>query len=82
MSINYLDPQERVLWDETFDPTICDNCGEDLITHDDWPEPLCVKGCVCIWLSDDGDLINENNHPPTCGCPNLCNPDYYHDQGR
>lgn len=56
MSINYLDPQERVLWDETFDPTLCDNCGED--------------------------LINDNGHPPTCGCPQTCNPDYYHDQGR
>lgn len=82
MSINYLDPQERVLVDPNYDPTICDNCGEDLITHDQWPEPFCADGCEGLYLNDDGDIVNDNGHPPTCGCPQACNPDYYHDQGR
>ncbi|WP_037161002.1 hypothetical protein [Rhodococcoides fascians] len=61
---------------------VCDNCGYELGTHDDWPEPFCPDGCDGIYLDDAGDLVNDNGHPPTCRCPGICDPDYYHDQGR
>ena len=64
------------------DDILCTNCGYELINHDDWPEPFCPDGCEGIYLDDAGDLVNDHGHLPTCGCPGLCNPDYYHDQGR
>lgn len=82
MSIHYLMPQERVLVDPDYDPNACTNCGYELISHDQWPEPFCPDGCEGLYLNADGDIVNDHGHPPTCGCPGLCNPDYYYDQGR
>lgn len=73
-----------VLHDKRFDDVdvLCTNCGYELISHDQWPEPFCADGCEGLYLNDDGDIVNDNGHPPTCGCPQACNPDYYYDQGR
>lgn len=60
----------------------CSQCGYELIQHDQWSDPFCPDGCDGIYIDDGGDLINDAGHPPTCQCPGICNPDYYHDLDR